>query len=156
MTDTPPNGAVFAVGNLLDLIVPFEYPFEGHKLTGRWYKYKTTTRSYINRKKEERLAQLEQWGELQKSIQTLQPNDPRIDSLTAECAALEESIQRTNTSWLIDAIVEWNMVGLDGQVLPITAEGIIDVPIPFLDGLATFLVESRTDKNPTSTDSQSS
>lgn len=152
----PPNGNVFSIGTLLNLIVPFEFPCEGQTVTGRWYKYKTSTRAYVQAKTDERLAQLDQWAILQQEIQTLQPNDPRVEELTSRAAKLQESATRANTSWLVDALVEWNVAGLDGEIIPITPEGFAGVPIPFLVMLAEFLVESRTDKNPTLTDSQSS
>jgi len=144
------NGAAFAIGDLLNLIVPFEFPFEGQTLRGRWYKFKTATRSYQKEKQAERMRQIDEWGSLQKEIALLQPDDPRMDDLIAQCDALEESAQRTNTAWLVDAVVEWNAIGADQQTIPLTAAGLIDVPIPFLAAFAQHLIDSRTDKNPTS------
>lgn len=155
-TLAPTNGAVFAIGGLLSMIVPFEFEFEGSKLTGRWYKYKTSTRAYATQKANEKIALLDQWGKLQIEIQSLQTNDPRTDELTKQCEQLQGAIERSTSSWLVDALVEWNAVGLDGKtIIPITPEGFVDIPIPFLEMLAEHLKASRTDKNPTSTDSQS-
>lgn len=148
------NGEVFAVGDLLDLIVPFEFPFAGQKLKGRWYKYKTSTRTYVTEKTAERQQQLNRWAELQKQIEALQPDDPKVDQLIAECQKLDEEAQRTNVSWLADAIVEWNAVDRDKQLIPITHAGLAGMPIPFLVMFAKYLVDSRGDDNPTSPDSQ--
>ncbi len=147
------TGAVFAVGTLLDLIVPFEYPFEGQILKGRWFKYKTSTRTYVKTKTAERQGQLNQWAALQKQIEALEPSDPAVDDLIAQCQQLDDAAQRTNVSWLSDALVEWNAVGRDQQIIPFTPAGLADLPIPFLVQFARFLVDSRTDENPTLSDS---
>jgi hypothetical protein len=147
------TATMFSVGDLLDLIVSFEYPFEGQKLKGRWRKYKTSTRSYVKTKQAERQQQLQRWAELQKQIEALAPGDPQIDTMIAECEKLDEAAQRTNVSWLSDALVEWNAVGRDKNVIPFTPAGLADIPVPFLVKFAQFLVDSRTDENPASPDS---
>lgn len=151
--DNNGNAEVFSVGAILDIIAPFEFPFEGQKLRGRWYKYKTTTREYIKARVAERNEQLERFETLRREINTLSPDDPKVAGMIAECERLEEAVQRTNYSWLTDAIIEWNMVGRDKQALPITATAFSEIPVPFLVALDWFLVESRTDKNPTLSDS---
>lgn len=152
-TQSAPNGEVFAIGDLLDLIVPFEFEFEGRKLKGRWYKFKTSTRAYVKGKTADRLAVLERWTAMQQEMRSLLPDDPRTEEVKEQSLQLEEEADRAQTSWLVDAIVEWNAVGRDGATIPITAAGFADIPIPFLTVLADYLVESRTDKNPTLTDS---
>jgi len=151
----PSNGhaETFSVGAILDLAVPFEFPFEGQVLKGRWYKYKTTTREYIKARVTERNDQLTRYRDLQTQIETLADDDTRIVAMTAECEQLEEAVQRTNYSWLTDAIIEWNAVGRDQRLIPITAASFAEIPVPFLVALDQFLVDSRTDKNPTSSGS---
>lgn len=149
------SAAVFALDGLLDLIVPFEYDYAGQTCAGRWYKYRTSTRTYVKTKAAERQRQVDEWNRLQKQIDALELNDPQIDELIAQCEALDEAAQRTNVSWLTDAIVEWNVVGRDRQPIPITPQGFADIPVPFLVSLAKYLTDSRTDDNPTSPDSQS-
>ena len=148
------NGAAgeFSIGAILDLVAPFEFPFEGQKLTGKWYKYKTSTREYIKTKVAERNEQLDRFQALRRDISMLEPGDEKISEMTAECERLEEAVQRTNYAWLTDAVIEWNMV-LSGKPVPITAAGFNDVPIPVLTALDQFLIDSRTDKNPTLSDS---
>lgn len=147
------HGDVFSIGEILDIVVPFEFPFEGQKLKGKWYKYKTTTRDYIKARVAERNEQLERYEALRRQIATLESGDAKIDEMTAECARLEDAAQRTNYSWLTDAIIEWNAVGRDKQSLPITAAAFSEIPVPFLVALDQFLIDSRTDKNPTSSGS---
>ena len=143
------NAETFSISAILDIITPFEFLFEGQKLKGRWYKYKTTTRDYIKARVTERNEQLARWHSLQLEISTLSPGDTRIDEMTVECERLEEAAQRTNYGWLTDAIIEWNAVGRAGEVIPITAAAFAEIPVPFLVALDQFLVDSRTDKNPT-------
>jgi len=148
------NGdGVFSIGAILDIVAPFEFPFEGQKLKGKWYKYKTTTREYIKARVTERNEQLTRYQNLQREINTLSDDEARINEITAECERLEEVVERTNYSWLTDAIIEWNAVGRDKQPLPISAAAFAEIPVPFLVALDRFLVDSRTDKNPTSSDS---
>ena len=144
------NGAAFAIGDLLSLIVPFEFPFEGQTLKGRWYKYKTSTRAYSKEVERRRLALIDQWGETKKEINTLEMDDPRVDDLIVRMKEIEIAAERNDTSWLTDALVEWNAIGADQQTIPLTAIGLLDVPVPFLTALAQHLIDSRTDKNPTS------
>lgn len=143
------NAETFSIGAILDIIAPFEFPFEGQKLKGRWYKYKTTTREYIKARVNERNEQLTRFENLRREINTLSADDARISEMTAECERLEEAAQRTNYSWLTDAIIEWNAVGRDQQPIPITAKSFAEIPVPFLVALDQFLIDSRTDKNPT-------
>ena len=146
------DGEVFSVGAVLDLIVPFEFPFEGQKLKGQWYKYRTTTKEYIRERVAERNEQIDRFEKLRREINTLASDDPRVPEMIAECERLEQVVDRTNYSWLTDAVTEWNMV-LKGEKVPLTAEGLVGVPIPLLVALDQFLINSRTDKNPTSSDS---
>lgn len=149
ITGASSNGSGgFDVGVVLEINVPFEWTYEGQKLTGRWFKYKTTTREYIKARVVERNEQLARYEDLRRTLMTLQPDDPRTDEMIAECEKLAEVVDRTNYSWLTDAITEWNMV-LQGEPVPITAAGFARVPIPILVALDKFLVDSRTDKNPT-------
>src|SRR5678815_3169298 len=139
------DAEVFSISAILHIIAPFEFPFEGQKLKGKWYKYKTTTREYVKARVTERNEQLSRFEALRREINTLEADDPRISEMTAECERLEDAVQRTNYSWLTDAVIEWNMV-LGGKPVPVTAAGFSGVPIPLLVGLDQFLIDSRTDQ----------
>lgn len=149
IASTNGDAEVFSIGAILDIVAPFEFPFEGHKLKGKWYKYKTTTREYIKTRVTERNEQLDRFQTLRLEINGLESVDPRVPDMIAECEQLEESVQRTNYSWLTDAIVEWNAVSRTQEPLPITAAAFSEIPVPFLVALDQFLIDSRTDKNPT-------
>lgn len=157
MTETAAatNGSgEFDVGALVNLIVPFEFPYEGSTLKGRWYKYKTTTPEYARQTQEQQNQRIEKYLSLENQIQATK--DRRAQArLLKEKQALDEQYQRTNYAWLADAIVEWNATD-KGQPIPVDVIRLDSFPLPFMLALAEHLEASRhADKNPTSSDSLS-
>lgn len=149
MSETNGNG-VFDVGWLRDLIVPFEFEFEGHKLSGTWRKYATTTPAWGQRVREEQAKRLERYAQLLEELRTAKGR--AATKLMTEKEQLDDAYQRAQYSWLTDAVVTWNAVD-QGQPLPIESMKMDGFPLPFLTALGKHLEDSRTDKNPTSSDS---
>jgi hypothetical protein len=143
------NGG-FVVDDLLNMIVPFEFPFEGKTLKGKWYKYKTTTPTYV-RTVMRRVRELrEQVHTLTQQIIDAKNDDPDLPKLLSERDELEDQLQRTPYDWMATGITEWNAVRVNKEVLPISKETLDSWPLLLLNRLNEFFSKERTGENPTS------
>lgn len=141
------NGASFDVDALTNLIVPFEFPFEGQKLTGHWLKYKTTTPDHIRERREAYMQRLERFAALEEQVKlSADPNE--VVTLQKEKNDLQEEAQRIRYSWIADAIVDWNATS-QGQPIPVDVLRMSGFPLPFLVALGDHLAGTRTGENPT-------
>jgi hypothetical protein len=146
--DAAQNGNGFVVDDLLDMIVPFEFPFEGSVLKGRWYKYKTTTPTYI-RTVMGRVRELrESVMDLTQRIVEAKNSDPEIPALLRERDELEDQLQRSPYDWMAVGIAEWNATGRDRELLPISKETLDTWPLLLLNKLNEFFSKERTGENP--------
>jgi hypothetical protein len=145
------GGGFFDVDWLTNLVVPFEFEFEGHKLKGRWYKYKTTTPMWARGLRERQTQRLERYTEIENELRpAIESKDRRAQArLIAEKTKLDEEYQRASYLWLADAIVEWNAVDAAKTPIPIDVLRFDGFPLPFMVSLGQYLEDSRTDKNPT-------
>lgn len=143
------NGAAtaFNVDVLTNLIVPFEFPFEGQTLTGHWYKYKTTTPDHIRQRRERYLQRLEAFAALQEKA-SASSDAAEVLKLQKEKNELEEEAQRVKYSWLGDALIDWNATS-NGQPIPIDVLKMSGIPLPFLVAFGEYLIGTRTGENPT-------
>lgn len=147
------NAGTFDIDAITDLIVPFEFPFEGSVLKGRWYKYKTTTPDWAATRSRRFQERLERFIEIREQLKTTK-DTALILKLSKDKAQLEDEAQRAQYDWLADAIVEWNAVGKSGPV-PIESMRLKSFPVPFMVALGQHLEKDRSGENPTSSDSQS-
>lgn len=151
MTDNAEqNGNGFVVDDLLNMIVPFEFSFEGSVLRGRWYKYKTNTPSY-HRGLMARLRELRgEIMDLSEKIRSPQTEEKDIPALVAKRDDIEDRLQRAQYNWMTDALVEWNAVGHDKQILTIAKETLDTFPVALLSKLNEFFEKERVGENPPS------
>lgn len=147
------NGGTFDIEAITDLIVPFEFPFEGSVLKGHWYKYKTTTPEWaanMTRRFNERLERFVKIREEMKGAK----DTALILKLNKEKSELEDEAARAQYDWLADAIVDWNATGKGGPI-PIESIKLKSFPVPFMVALGQHLERDRSGENPTLSDSQS-
>lgn len=145
------NGAGFDIGAITDLVVPFEFSFEGQTLKGRWYKYRTTTPQWATDRARRYTERLERFVEIKQQLKTTK-NTKQILKLTREKDRLEDEAQRAQYDWLADAIVEWNATS-HGQPIPVEAIRLASFPVPFMVALGQHLEADRAGENPTLSDS---
>lgn len=144
------NGAdasVFDIGALRELVVPFEFSFEGGVLKGEWRKYGTTTPTYAREQRDAQNKRIEKFAEIERGLKATKDRKVQL-KLIKDKTALEEEYQRVEYSWLADAITKWNATD-QGQPVPIEAMRLDGFPLPFMIALAQHLEDSRVDKNPT-------
>lgn len=145
------NGnSAFVVDDLLNMIVPFEFPFEGSVLKGRWYKYRTTAPSYIQGLMAKIRNYRDQVIALTQQVDQVKPSDPQFSVLMEQRDLLEDRLNRSPYDWMADAVVEWNAVGKDREPLTISTEVLDTFPLLFLEKLNGFLAAERRGENPTS------
>ncbi len=143
----------FDIDAITELIVSFEFEFEGQKLKGRWYKYKTTTPQWAADRVERYNQRLERFIEISNTLKTTK-DTKLILKLNKEKTELQEESQRAQYDWLADAIVEWNATS-KGQAIPIKAIRLKSFPAPFMVALGEHLEADRAGENPLSSDSSS-
>lgn len=143
------NGS-FVVNDLLDMIVPFEFPFEGSKLTGRWYKYRCTTPAYIRGVRAKVREQRERVLDISQKLVDAPLEDPEVPRLLDERDKLDDLLQRSQYDWMAEGIVEWNAVGHEKAPLPISKETLDTWPLLLLNRLNEFFSKERTGENPPS------
>jgi len=153
MSDESLNGdGVFDIDAITDLVVPFEFEFEGHKLKGHWYKYKTTTPEWAAERARRYAERLERFVEIKKEL--AQTKDTAlILKLNREQQDVTEESQRAQYDWIADAIVDWNAVTKDQTPVPVASIRLKGFPIPFMVKLGQHLEADRAGENPTSSDS---
>lgn len=154
MSETNGNAA-FNIDALVNMVVPFEFPFEGSVLKGTWRKYATTTPKWARDLRVEQSKRLERYIDLEKELKSARSSNNRKAQtrLIKQKESLDDEYQRASYSWLADAVVTWNAVDNDKQPIPIEAMRMDGFPLPFLVAFGQHLEESRTDKNPSSSDS---
>jgi hypothetical protein len=146
------NGtAVFDIDAITELIVPFEFPFEGSVLKGRWFKYKTVTPEWAAIRSKRFNDRVERFIEISAEMKSSR-DTTLLKKLNKEKSELEDEAQRAQYEWLADAIVEWNAVGKGGPI-PIESIRLKSFPIPFMVALGQHLEKDRSGENPTSSDS---
>jgi hypothetical protein len=145
----PVDGAgFFDVDDLLNLIVPFEFEFEGRKLTGTWYRYKTTTPDWIQAGVTKARAKIAEYNEL---IEKARGTEDRaqLERLRKQADQIEADGFRAKYMWLADALVSWNAVDRKKKPLPISETVFRSLPVPFIVALGEYLASTRTGANPT-------
>jgi hypothetical protein len=147
------NAGTFDIDAITELIVPFEFPFEGSILKGHWYKYKTTTPEWASERSKRFQTRLERFLDIKQQLQATK-DTALILKLSKEKAELEDEAARAQYDWLADAIVDWNAVGKGGPV-PIESMRLKSFPTPFMVALGQHLEKDRSGENPTLSDSQS-
>lgn len=145
--ETNADASVFDVSALVNLIVPFEFPFEGSTLKGTWLKYGTTTPDYAKRIRKAQQERLEKYAAIETKLKATKDRRAQL-KLIKDKEKLDQEYQRVEYSWLADAIQTWNAVD-KGEPIPIEAIRLDGFPLPFMVALADHLENSRTDKNPT-------
>lgn len=147
------NAGTFDIDAITEMIVPFEFEFEGKKLKGHWYKYKTTTPDWAASRTRRFNERLERFVKVRDELKAAK-DTALILKLNKEKTDLEDEAARAQYDWLADAIVDWNAVGKGGPV-PIEAIRLKSFPVPFMVALGQHLEKDRSGENPTSSDSQS-
>lgn len=147
---TKNGGSPFVVDDLLNMIVPFEFPFEGSTLKGRWYKYKTTAPSYIRSLMAKVRGYRDQVLALTEQIDNTKTGDPALAQLLRQRDDLDDRLQRCPYDWMVDGVVEWNVVGREKEPLPITVETLDTFPLLFIEKLNGFFAAERRGENPMS------
>lgn len=147
-TTAAQNGAaeVCDIDAITDLIVPFEFPFEGHTLKGRWYKYKTTTPEWATERGKRFNERLERFVEIRAQMKATS-DAALILKLNKEKSELEAEAQRAQYDWLASAITEWNAVGKNGPI-PIESIRLKSFPVPFMVALGQHLEADRSGEPP--------
>lgn len=143
------NGNGFAIDELLNMVVPFDFPFEGHNLKGKWYKYKTTSPNYVKGMMEKLRIYREKVLTLTRDIGDPATGVDALAKLLQERDEAEECLQRTQYDWLADGLVEWNVVNRSGEALPISMDTLNSFPLLFLSKLNEFFANERQGQNPT-------
>lgn len=142
------SSAVFDIDAITEMIVPFEFPFEGSVLKGRWYKYKTVTPDWAAARSKRFNDRVERFIEIREEIKGAR-DTAALKKLNKEKSELEDEAQRAQYDWLADAIVEWNAVGKGGPI-PVESIRLKSFPIPFMVALGQHLEKDRSGENPTS------
>jgi|SRR6185369_3057060 len=138
----------FDVDWLTNLIVPFEFTFEQRKLKGTWYRYRTTTPDWIQQYVNDGRALIEEHRELSEKLATAK-DENEIARIRMRRQEIETAGNRAKYTWVAHALVSWNAVGKDKQVLPINEEVFNQIPLPFLIAFGDYLASTRTGENPT-------
>jgi hypothetical protein len=129
------------ISDLVNKVEDFEFDFDGIKLTGRYFKYKTTTPSYA-KKMEDGLPEIPENG----------TEAEQITAIGARSKALKAAIHQG----LADTIESWNAEDDDGNPVAPVAEIFASLPEPFTRALAERFKQLRDlSANPTSPDSPS-
>lgn len=137
----------FDVDWLTNLIVPFEFTFEGRALKGQWYRYKTTTPDWIQNSVSAARETIKEHGELQEKIDKSE-NENEIAELRKRMREIETKGTRARYAWLAHSIVSWNATS-KGEPIPISEQVFNSIPVPFLIALGDHLASTRTGQNPT-------
>jgi hypothetical protein len=141
----------FDIDAITEMIVPFEFEFEGSKLIGKWYKYKTVTPEWAADRARRFNERMERFAEVYKQIKSTK-DTALLVKLNKEKQELEDEAARAQYDWIADAITEWNAVSKGGPV-PVESIRLKSFPIPFMVALAQHLEKDRAGENPTSSDS---
>jgi hypothetical protein len=91
---------------------------------------------------------IEEHRELSEKIRDSK-DDKEIEAMRKRQQEIETAGTRAKYSWLAHAIVSWNAVGKDKNILPITEAVFNSIPVPFLVALGDYLASTRTGANPT-------
>jgi hypothetical protein len=132
---------------LTNLIVPFSFEFEGRKLTGTWYRYKTTTPEWIQASVNAARSAVEELREIVTKIEKA-TDSKEIEPLLKRKVEIEQQSTRARYAWLAESIVSWN-ASHNGAILPINETTFKAIPVPFLIALGDHLASTRTGQNPT-------
>lgn len=146
------NAGTFDIDAITDLIVPFEFEFEGKKLVGKWYKYKTVTPDWAADRARRFNDRMQRFAEIFNQIKSTKDTQLLL-KLHKEKSELEDEAARAQYDWLADAITEWNAVYKDKSPIPIEAVRLKSFPIPLMVALAQHLEKDRAGENPTLSDS---
>lgn len=117
------------ISALINRSEKFEFDFDGEKLTGEWYKYRTTTTSYLKA--------------LQAEVPDMMEDGTDAERLTAR-RARNEALERVAAKFLADTIKSWDAEGDDGESLLPSQEVFDSLPGPFVKFLADKFEELRT------------
>jgi len=142
------DAELFDIDAIIDLIVPFEFEFEGHKLKGHWFKYKTTTPEWAQQRVDRYTLRLERLVEIQKEINQTK-DTTLILKRNQERTQIEQEAQRALYDWIADAIVDWTAVRRDKTPIPVEEIRTKGFPIPFMVKLGQHLEADRNGENPT-------
>lgn len=145
------NAGTFDIDAITEMIVPFEFPFEGSVLKGTWYKYKTVTPEWATERSKRFNDRVERFIEISAEMKSSR-DTALLKKLNKEKSELELEAQRAQYDWLADAIVEWNAIGKSGPI-PIEVIRLKTFPIPFMVALGQHLEKDRSGENPTLSDS---
>lgn len=148
---------------------PFEFEFDGLRVSGHWWKYKTTTPGYKNDRDKALSAlqeradaipkPIEKEEDLPQSIKAIKDsgkraaawaklNEEREVERTRLNKELETDLNNYALSFFTDTIKEWK--DEDGNEIPLTLEVFQQIPEPFTQGLSKHFKELREQAvNPT-------
>jgi len=141
----------FDLDAITNMIVPFEFAFEGRKLKGHWYKYKTTTPQWAAEKNRRFAERMERFVELKKTLVSTKDTTLLLKT-QKEIHEIEDQAQRDQYLWLADAIVDWTATR-KGEPIPVDEIRTKGFPLPFMVALGQHLEKDRAGENPTSSDS---
>ena len=146
------NNRIAAFVNRVEV---FEFEYDGLKVSGEWYKYKTTTPRYKqerDRKLQDAQDRLAALPDLLKGIDDASARESRRAELVQE---IEAELNASALEYFADTIKHWQ--DEDGNEIPITLEVFQEIPDPFIEALAKHFKKLRDEAvNPTkSANSQS-
>lgn len=129
-------------------VEPFEFEFDGLKVSGEWWKYKTTTPGYKT-DREKRLAELQERAEaLPEILKTIPDETAREGQRLLLNKELEVDLNSYALTFFSDTIKRWE--DEDGNEIPLTLEVFQQIPEPFTQALSKHFKELREQAvNPT-------
>lgn len=129
-------------------VEPFTFELDGLKVSGEWYKYKTTTPQYKN-ERDKQLSELQERAEaLPEKLKAIEDESEREVRRLEFDKELETDLNGYALAFFIDTIKEWK--DEDGNEIPLTLEVFQQIPEPFTQALSKHFKELREQAvNPT-------
>lgn len=121
----------FKISSLVEKTDSFTFVYDEFELTGRYYKYKTSTPNYSAAAIASVPEEVTEGTDAEKKT---------ADNLRTK-AVVDYGMR-----WFADTIYEWNAIDDDGQPVPLTVETFKALPMPFLDALRDHFQELITPK----------
>lgn len=127
---------------------PFEFEFDGLKVAGEWWKYKTTTPGY-KADRDRKLAALQERADaLPETVKGIEDEAERERERLRLNKELEEDLNAYALTFFSDTIKRWE--DEDGNEIPLTLEVFQQIPEPFTQALSKHFKELREQAvNPT-------
>lgn len=142
------------ISDLVNKRETFTFEYDGEKLTGEWYKYRTTTPKYLHALESAQQEFTTRIEEVDAQLGSVNgDNAKRLELETTKKTLLEQQ-ERAGYQWLTDAILSWNAEDDEGNQLPPTKETFDQLPTPFVLAFGRFLAGLREGNPPNAPASQ--